>query len=489
MAPYCGALRLSVLLLGSSLAFTSALAEESTSRSKEAPLEAGTDVPAPQRTKLVLPEYPEGAQRRGVRGIVMLEVIIEKDGSVSAADVLRSIPLLDEAAVTAALQWRFKPTKVDGRAVRVRLAVPVTFAMKMPYLSRADGIPELRQGAAPAYPADAKGRASVEAEVTLDLQGDVAEVLIVKGASPWQEAVLGALRTWAFKYHDSVAALSFHLTAEFVPAAKKEAAQVRFTLSQPRQRRVHTSQPDAAVKPQTADTPADADDDTTSPPAADVPPAPTAPEPAVSAPVAGPPTPEATEPGETLATEPTALKADPPAPPVEVLRIAPPRQSPAQPPAAAQRPAEPGYSSVRDVSLGPGVPDLAQGRRPTPPPIARMMGITGVAKVRFSVGASGLVLVNNVEAPRQLELAAREMVGSWEFRRRTAERLYLTARVHYTPDGARATIDLDRPEPPLAPSETVKPEGPQTEGDTPEGKGSETEADVGARQDEPSPSP
>ena len=44
-----------------------------------------------------------------------LEVVIDEDGSVDNARVLRSIPLLDEAALGAVSQWRFTPTELNGR--------------------------------------------------------------------------------------------------------------------------------------------------------------------------------------------------------------------------------------------------------------------------------------------------------------------------------------------------------------------------------------
>src|SRR5262245_50472923 len=138
----------------------------------DAPKAAGTDVPVPKRTKTVLPEYPAEAQARGIRGIVILDVVIDAEGHVTSADVVRSIPGLDEAAVVAVKQWEYEPTRVDGKAVSVRLSVPITFALKLPEIKRDDGIPELRQGVTPLFPAGrSKDHASVTAEVTLDSEG------------------------------------------------------------------------------------------------------------------------------------------------------------------------------------------------------------------------------------------------------------------------------------------------------------------------------
>ena len=111
------------------------------------------NVAAPKRTKTVPPVYPPEAQARGQRGIVIVELVIDTQGKVSSAQVMRSIPPFDEAALAAVRQWEYEVTKVDGKPVSVKLTVPITFAMKMPEIaSRQEGIPELRAGAFPPLP-------------------------------------------------------------------------------------------------------------------------------------------------------------------------------------------------------------------------------------------------------------------------------------------------------------------------------------------------
>ena len=119
---------------------------------------AGRDVPAPKRTRFVSPVFPLEAQAAGQRGIVILELVIDAAGKVTTADVLRSVPPFDEAALTAARQWEYEVTKVDGKAVPVRLTVPITFALKLPEMTREAGIPELRQGASPVSPSGPRAR-------------------------------------------------------------------------------------------------------------------------------------------------------------------------------------------------------------------------------------------------------------------------------------------------------------------------------------------
>jgi TonB family protein len=75
----------------------------------------------------VPPVPPETAVRAGARGIVIVEVTIDVDGTVRDARVLRSIPMLDAAALEAVRQWRYEPTTIDGKTVPVIMTVPVAF--------------------------------------------------------------------------------------------------------------------------------------------------------------------------------------------------------------------------------------------------------------------------------------------------------------------------------------------------------------------------
>jgi periplasmic protein TonB len=56
-------------------------------------------------------------------------VRIEPDGSVGQAEVVRSIPLLDQAALDAVKQWQFKPTLLNGQPVAVMMTVTINFTL------------------------------------------------------------------------------------------------------------------------------------------------------------------------------------------------------------------------------------------------------------------------------------------------------------------------------------------------------------------------
>src|SRR5947208_16927594 len=190
--------------------------------SQEAPAKiAGVDVPAPKRTKSVPPHYPPEAQALGMRGIVILELVVGPDGKVVSARVTRSVPPFDDAALTAAREWEYEITKVEGKPVSVILTVPIEFKMRLPEMSRDDGIPELRQGVVPAFPAGAGPEtATVTAEVTLDPDGHVAEARIKSGESPWAESVIQALRTWRFTPLEGEGELAFEVRVAFTTGGK-----------------------------------------------------------------------------------------------------------------------------------------------------------------------------------------------------------------------------------------------------------------------------
>lgn len=98
-----------------------------TAPSPDAPVRVGGNIRQPAKIKDVAPVMPASARQTGVFGVVILELTIDTEGRVSNARVLRSIPLLDKAALDAVQQWEFAPTYVDGRAVPVIMTVTVPF--------------------------------------------------------------------------------------------------------------------------------------------------------------------------------------------------------------------------------------------------------------------------------------------------------------------------------------------------------------------------
>ena len=148
--------------------------------------------PSRRRRSTSSPIYPQEALAQGVRGIVILELVLDAQGKVESTTVIRSVPGLDEAAIAAARQWEYEPTKVDGKPVRVRLTVPITFALALPAARRGrPGSPSCGRGPPrPGRPAPRAAGGAV-AEVTLEPDGRVGVARILEGDAP----VVGG-RSW-----------------------------------------------------------------------------------------------------------------------------------------------------------------------------------------------------------------------------------------------------------------------------------------------------
>jgi protein TonB len=93
------------------------------------PVRVGGTIQAPRKLVHVVPEYPAIARASRVQGVIILEAVIADDGSVDDVRVLRSIPLLDSAAIDAVRQWRFTPTLLNGEPVAVVTTVTVAFSL------------------------------------------------------------------------------------------------------------------------------------------------------------------------------------------------------------------------------------------------------------------------------------------------------------------------------------------------------------------------
>jgi protein TonB len=94
------------------------------------PVRVGGNIATPTKVRDVPPVYPPLAIQARVQGVVIIEATIGKDGAVDGARVLRSIPLLDPAALEAVRQWQFTPTLLNGVPVPVIMTVTVQFSLK-----------------------------------------------------------------------------------------------------------------------------------------------------------------------------------------------------------------------------------------------------------------------------------------------------------------------------------------------------------------------
>jgi TonB family protein len=199
----------------------------------------GGGIGPPKKIKHVAPVYPPDALAAKVAGVVIIEAVVGEDGKVLKERVLRSVPMLDPAALEAVRQWEFTPTLLNGVAVPVVMTVTVNFAPKEssgvvggvaagafdapppppppppPPAGEGKGLSDpaaIRIGGGitpprrivnvdPVYPPDARD-ARVQGVVILDVligtDGKVEQTKVLRSISMLDQAAIDAVRQWEF---------------------------------------------------------------------------------------------------------------------------------------------------------------------------------------------------------------------------------------------------------------------------------------------------
>jgi len=97
----------------------------------EGPLHVGGDVKAPVAINRSKPNYTDSARKARITGIVIIEAIVNKQGDVEQAKVLKGLPLgLSEQATEAVKQWKFHPGTLNGQPVDVIFTLTVNFTLE-----------------------------------------------------------------------------------------------------------------------------------------------------------------------------------------------------------------------------------------------------------------------------------------------------------------------------------------------------------------------
>ena len=87
-------------------------------------------VSPPQAIRKVDPEYSEQARKAKCQGMVVLNLVVQRDGTVRNVRVAQSLDVgLDAKAIEAVQQWRFQPGMKDGEPVDVAAIIEVTFRL------------------------------------------------------------------------------------------------------------------------------------------------------------------------------------------------------------------------------------------------------------------------------------------------------------------------------------------------------------------------
>jgi TonB family protein len=194
-----------------------------------APHPAAAQMKEPKKLVNVDAVYPEEAEARCLRGVVVLEFAIGPDGRVTETKLIRSVPGLDQAAIDAVRQWVYEPTLLNGVAVPVVATATVNFRGKpclrvlpdstwkeLERLSGADLAKKAREwwdanpltsagdikGPLPEWP-DIARQARVQGvlvfECTVSPGGKPIDVKVLKGIPLLDQSAIEALKKWQFE--------------------------------------------------------------------------------------------------------------------------------------------------------------------------------------------------------------------------------------------------------------------------------------------------
>jgi TonB family protein len=198
--------------------------------------------------KKVPPVYPPLARQARIQGTVLLKVTISKSGDVENLQLISGHPMLAPAAIEAVKQWKYKPYLLNGEPIEVETKVTVNFTLldKPPAEGVAGDIPggtqtggtqtggaqtngaqnsepasvyngpvaqRIRVSAAveqslliskvtPQYPADAREQhiqGTVLLSVTIDKEGNVANIQLISGHPALAPAAIEAVKEWKYR--------------------------------------------------------------------------------------------------------------------------------------------------------------------------------------------------------------------------------------------------------------------------------------------------
>lgn len=97
----------------------------------EGPIQVGGDVKAPVKIYDPKPSYTEIARKARIQGIVIVQAVVDKDGNVVDAKILKGLPMgLDQEALNAIRKWRFEPATLNGKPVDVYYNLTVNFTLQ-----------------------------------------------------------------------------------------------------------------------------------------------------------------------------------------------------------------------------------------------------------------------------------------------------------------------------------------------------------------------
>ena len=171
----------------------------------------------PHPINIVTPVYSEKARKEKIEGKVILQVVVNVDGSVSDVSVLEGPEIFRQAAIDAISQSQFKPAEHNGKVVPVRIVMPIEFSLgstdtdlqltspvtidadgnevEIPRFFEVEATPELLQSVKSVYPT----RVTVRLEFKVYEDGSVGDMKVLKGPEEFHQAAIDAILQYRFK--------------------------------------------------------------------------------------------------------------------------------------------------------------------------------------------------------------------------------------------------------------------------------------------------
>ena len=162
---------------------------------------------------MIKPVYPPDAKAAGIHGVVRLEVVVSKAGTVKEIRNASGRPELIPAAADAVKNWLYEPVLKDGQAVEFIVTVDVNFSLQKEAVREVTPKAPIEIGGTtqesklinksrPVYPPDAKAaglQGSVKLVVVIAEDGTLGEIRRATGPLLLIDPAVDAIRQWTWK--------------------------------------------------------------------------------------------------------------------------------------------------------------------------------------------------------------------------------------------------------------------------------------------------
>ena len=144
------------------------------------------------------------AKAKGIEGQVVLAVSINDEGTVNDIQVISGPPELSPAAVDAVKQWKAKPYVVDGKAIPLKIKLPLEFHLSNGPIAVPPKEAEHRliKNVRPVYPPlalQSHRSGDVVLRALIGTDGKVKDIAVVSGPPLFRQSAIDSVKQWLYK--------------------------------------------------------------------------------------------------------------------------------------------------------------------------------------------------------------------------------------------------------------------------------------------------